>query len=209
MIHNAWHFWFAVSLMFKAQCGSCCVLRCSRLNAALACGSNMKKILIIGNSGSGKSWLSKQLSRKLQLQEVNLDSIVWEPGGYNQKRSTGAIENEIASIKSQCNWVVEGVFGALAEQLIFSADMLLFLDLEWSECKNSLYARGSESSKQLNEEQAEKNFRELLKWASEYSVRESKSSRQFHQQLFSDFHGTKVRFTTRSQVNEFVAETTC
>ncbi|WP_273978012.1 hypothetical protein [Vibrio parahaemolyticus] len=79
----------------------------------------MKKILIIGNSGSGKSWLSKQLSRKLQLQEVNLDSIVWEPGGYNQKRSTGAIENEIASIKSQCNWVVEGVFGALAEQLIF------------------------------------------------------------------------------------------
>ncbi|MBE3803320.1 AAA family ATPase, partial [Vibrio parahaemolyticus] len=47
----------------------------------------MKKILIIGNSGSGKSWLSKQLSRKLQLQEVNLDSIVWESGGYNQKRS--------------------------------------------------------------------------------------------------------------------------
>ena len=34
-----------------------------------------------------------------------------------------------------------------------------------------LYARGSESSKQLNEERAEKNFRELLKWASEYSVR--------------------------------------
>ncbi len=184
-------------------------MRASHLNKALACGSNMKKILIIGNSGSGKSWLSKQLSRKLQLQEVNLDSIVWESGGYNQKRSTGAIENEIANIKSQCNWVVEGVFGALAEQLIFSADMLLFLDLEWSECESSLYARGSESSKQLNEEQAEKNFRELLKWASEYSVRESKSSRQFHQQLFRDFHGTKVRFTTRSQVNEFVAETTC
>ncbi|KOE79422.1 hypothetical protein ACS91_26715, partial [Vibrio parahaemolyticus] len=57
----------------------------------------IKKILIICNSGSGKMWLSKQLSRKLQLQEVNLDSIVWEPGGYNQKRSTGAIENEIAS----------------------------------------------------------------------------------------------------------------
>ncbi|MEA5248102.1 hypothetical protein [Vibrio parahaemolyticus] len=95
-----------------------------------------------------------------------MDSIVWESGGYNQKRSTGAIENEIANIKSQCNWVVEGVFGALAEQLIFSADMLLFLDLEWSECESSLYARGSESSKQLNEEQAEKNFRELLKWAS-------------------------------------------
>ncbi|EKJ5338241.1 DUF3265 domain-containing protein [Vibrio vulnificus] len=34
-IHNAWHFWFASNFVFKAQCGSCCVLRCSRLNAAL------------------------------------------------------------------------------------------------------------------------------------------------------------------------------
>ncbi|MBM5171718.1 DUF3265 domain-containing protein [Vibrio parahaemolyticus] len=34
-IHNAWHFWFASNFVFKAQCGSRCVLRCSRLNAAL------------------------------------------------------------------------------------------------------------------------------------------------------------------------------
>ncbi|KLV03427.1 ATPase AAA [Photobacterium aquae] len=169
----------------------------------------MKKILIIGNSGSGKSWLSEQLSRKLQLQEVNLDSIVWEPGGYNRKRSPEAIEDEIASLRTQHSWVIEGVFGALAEQLIPSADTLLFLDLEWSVCESSLHARGSESSKQLDVEQAEKNFSELLQWASEYSERESKSSWQFHQLLFNDFHGKKIRFATRSQVNSFVAETTC
>ncbi|ELA7158696.1 DUF3265 domain-containing protein [Vibrio parahaemolyticus] len=34
-IHNAWHFWFASNFVIKAQCGSRCVLRCSRLNAAL------------------------------------------------------------------------------------------------------------------------------------------------------------------------------
>ncbi|HAS6172563.1 TPA: DUF3265 domain-containing protein [Vibrio vulnificus] len=34
-IHNAWHFWFAWNFVFKVQCGSRCVLRCSRLNAAL------------------------------------------------------------------------------------------------------------------------------------------------------------------------------
>ncbi|USH04256.1 AAA family ATPase [Grimontia kaedaensis] len=169
----------------------------------------MQKILIIGNSGSGKTWLSKQLSQKLQLQEVNLDSIVWEPGGYNRKRSPEVIENEIVSLRSQHGWVVEGVFGALAEQLIPSADMLLFLDLEWSVCESSLYARGSESSKQLDVEKAEKNFLELLSWASEYPVRESKSSLKFHQKLFSDFRGNKRRFTSRSQVNEFVAEKTC
>ncbi|EGQ8010756.1 DUF3265 domain-containing protein [Vibrio parahaemolyticus] len=34
-IHNAWQFWFASNFVFKAQCGSRCILRCSRLNAAL------------------------------------------------------------------------------------------------------------------------------------------------------------------------------
>ncbi|ENM5787998.1 AAA family ATPase [Vibrio metoecus] len=189
-------------------CLSLVVMRCQPLRRALACGCKMNKILIVGNSGSGKSWLSAQLSRKLQLHEVNLDSIVWEPGGYNRKRSPEAIENEIVCLRSQHSWVVEGVFGALAEQLIPFADTLLFLDLEWSVCENSLKARGSESSNQLDVKQAEKNFSELLKWASEYSIRESKSSLQFHQQLFSDFHGNKVRFTTRSQINAFLAETT-
>ncbi|EJR0963317.1 TPA: DUF3265 domain-containing protein [Vibrio parahaemolyticus] len=49
-IHNAWHFWFASSFVFKAQCGSRCVLRCSRLNAALAPGWNQrsKVLMFIG-----------------------------------------------------------------------------------------------------------------------------------------------------------------
>ncbi|HCG8602329.1 TPA: DUF3265 domain-containing protein [Vibrio parahaemolyticus] len=42
-IHNAWHFWFASSFVFKAQCGSRCVLRCSRLNAALC---DMRKLIV-------------------------------------------------------------------------------------------------------------------------------------------------------------------
>ncbi|EJL6722016.1 DUF3265 domain-containing protein [Vibrio alginolyticus] len=42
-IHNAWHFWFASNFVFKAQCGSCCVLRCSRLNAALGIFSNLRE----------------------------------------------------------------------------------------------------------------------------------------------------------------------
>ncbi|PKH06492.1 AAA family ATPase [Moritella sp. Urea-trap-13] len=168
----------------------------------------MKKVLIIGNSGSGKSWLSGQLSQKLQLKEVNLDAIVWEPGGYNQKRTPEVIENELASLSSEHSWVVEGVFGALAEQLISSADTLLFLDLDWSVCESSLRARGSESSKQFNANQAENNFTELLIWAFEYSNRTSKSSRQFHNHLFSHFSGVKVRFTRRSEVNAFIAGTT-
>lgn len=44
----------------------------------------MKRILIIGNSGSGKSWLAARLAEELTIREVNLDTIVWQPGGFNQ-----------------------------------------------------------------------------------------------------------------------------
>jgi len=39
----------------------------------------MKKILIIGSPGSGKSTLSKKLKEKLKLPLIHLDKIFWKP----------------------------------------------------------------------------------------------------------------------------------
>ena len=38
------------------------------------------RILIIGNSGSGKSTVAKALAGRHSLAQLDLDSIVWEPG---------------------------------------------------------------------------------------------------------------------------------
>ena len=164
----------------------------------------MNKVLIIGNAGSGKSWLSNRVSKRLNIKEVNLDNIFWEPGGYNQRRSPKIVQKELEKLSLEPEWIVEGVFGALAEKLIYSADMLIFLDIDWEVCLKSLLYRGSESQKQLENDLAEKNFRELLQWASEYNHRDSKSSYSFHNHLFDEFNDKKFRFLTRNEVNSFV-----
>ncbi|UXI02376.1 AAA family ATPase [Photobacterium sp. TY1-4] len=164
----------------------------------------MNKILIIGNSGSGKSWLSVRLSNQLQYPEVNLDAVVWEPGGFHQKRPQEVIDGELTRLSQETHWVVEGVFGALAEQLIDSADTLLFLDMDWELCEQSLLSRGSESSKQLDQGLAEKNFQDLLVWASAYYHRQSKNSRTFHHRLYAEFGGRKRHFTRREDVVVFL-----
>lgn len=163
----------------------------------------MKRILIIGNSGSGKSWLAAQLAERLNIREVNLDTIVWQPGGFNQKRPQHEIDLAIQTLAQDPEWVVEGVFGALAEQLLDAADTLLFLDLDWSVCRDSLMSRGSESTKQRDAMAAEDNFHKLLVWASEYGQRASKGSRQFHRELFERCQSDKRRFTTRQEVNSY------
>ncbi|ELI6420535.1 TPA: AAA family ATPase, partial [Aeromonas salmonicida subsp. salmonicida] len=103
-------------------------------------------------------------------------------------------------------WVVEGVFGALAEQLLDTADTLLFLDLDWSVCRDSLLSRGSQSARQRDAMAAEDNFHKLLVWASEYGQRASKSSRQFHRELFDRFPNDKHSFTTRAEVNRYLTQ---
>jgi adenylate kinase family enzyme len=40
----------------------------------------MKKILIIGSGGAGKSTLSRQLGNILNLEVIHLDSLYWHPG---------------------------------------------------------------------------------------------------------------------------------
>ncbi|QSR46921.1 AAA family ATPase [Aeromonas veronii] len=168
----------------------------------------MKRILIIGNSGSGKSWLAAQLAEVLTIREVNLDTIVWQPGGFNQKRPQHEIDHAIQTLAQAPSWVVEGVFGALAEQLLDAANTLLFLDLDWSVCRDSLLLRGSERAKQRDAVATEENFQQLLVWASEYGQRTSKSSRQFHHELFDRFPNDKHRFTTRAEVTSYLTQLT-
>ena len=168
----------------------------------------MKRILIIGNSGSGKSWLAARLAEGLTIREVNLDTIVWQPGGFNQKRPQHKIDQAIQTLAQEPSWVVEGVFGALAEQLLDAADTLLFLDLDWSVCRDSLLSCGSQSARQRDAVAAEESFQQLLVWASEYGQRAGKSSRHFHRELFDRFSNDKHRFTTRAAVNNYLTQLT-
>ncbi|MFB0592349.1 AAA family ATPase [Aeromonas hydrophila] len=168
----------------------------------------MKRILIIGNSGSGKSWLAARLAEGLTIREVNLDTIVWQTGGFNQKRPQHEIDQAIQTLAQEPSWVVEGVFGALAEQLLDAADTLLFLDLDWSVCRDSLLSLGSQSARQRDAMAAEKNFQKLLVWALAYGQRASKSSRQSHRELFDRFPNAKHRFTTRAEVNSYLTQLT-
>jgi ATP-dependent protease HslVU (ClpYQ) ATPase subunit len=41
----------------------------------------MHRVVIIGNSGSGKSYLARRLSEQLTLPLIHLDALFWEPGG--------------------------------------------------------------------------------------------------------------------------------
>jgi adenylate kinase family enzyme len=161
----------------------------------------MKKIIIIGNSGSGKTWLGERIAAVLGIPHITLDSIFWEPGGYNRERNALEIEADLTKIQGFDSWVAEGVFGHLVDKLIGFADTLIYTDLPWKECRRSLMNRGSESSRQLEAKKAEENFQALLGWASAYETRDSKASKKYHGSLFEGFAGDKHRVYSRDDAD--------
>ena len=176
---------------------------CSQYSGNTDTGT-MRKVIIIGNAGSGKTWLGKRLAKWLKIPYIGLDGIFWEPGGYNTRRKDIEVEADVKTIQESECWVVEGVFGHLVDPLISVGDTLIYLDLPWEECRKNLLNRGSESSRQLDRKRAEDNFQSLLEWASKYGTRDSKASRTYHCSLFDRFSGEKHRICTRDEADQLL-----
>lgn len=159
------------------------------------------KIVIIGNSGSGKTWLAGKLAAADGIKTLSLDDLFWEPGGFDRKRPLEVVLALIREAKQNESWVAEGVFGELAQMFLDEADMLIWLDIDWETCKGRLSKRGSESKKHMDREQSESGLKELMDWASKYNERTNMNSWRGHQQLFLDFEGQKTWVRSEDEVN--------
>ena len=87
------------------------------------------KVLVFGNSGSGKSTYARQLARQRELVHLDLDTIVWEPGKVAVQRSLEAITADLdAFLAGNSAWVIEGCYGELIERAAPHSSELLFLN---------------------------------------------------------------------------------
>lgn len=83
----------------------------------------MKKIIITGNAGSGKTTLTSKIAKILDRHEViSLDKIVWKSGW--QLTSKEEKELQFTNIISKPSWIVDGVSKSILE----AADTIIFLD---------------------------------------------------------------------------------
>lgn len=166
--------------------------------------NKMERVIIIGNSGSGKTHLAQRMSGCLDIDVIHLDELFWEPGGFNQMRSQDIVYAEIANFAQGQAWIVEGIFGELAKEFFLFADTLIWLDMDWATCMAGLRARHAERMQAHSQGETDESFTELLKWASEYWQRLGPRSYKGHQQLFGEFRGRKIRLASRRAVENFI-----
>lgn len=86
----------------------------------------MKRIVIIGNGGAGKSTLARQLGTALHVGVTHLDSVCWKPNWLPLPESE--IKTVQEPIVAQEAWIIEGNFKHAQDVCLPAADTIIFLD---------------------------------------------------------------------------------
>ncbi|MGQ0650284.1 MAG: DNA topology modulation protein [Gemmatimonadaceae bacterium] len=92
----------------------------------------MRKALIIGSAGAGKSTLAAQLSEQLGLPIIHLDALFWQPGWRETPRDVW--KARVAELLERESWIMDGNYGGTLEERVRAADTVILLDLSRVQC---------------------------------------------------------------------------
>ncbi len=87
----------------------------------------MKKIIVIGSGGAGKSTFSNRLGDALNIEVIHLDKLFWRPNWTRTPEAEWVVilRRELA----RDAWIMDGNFGGTREMRIEACDTVIFLDM--------------------------------------------------------------------------------
>lgn len=87
----------------------------------------MRRISVVGNSGSGKSTIARQLAQALGIPHLELDGIFHQPGW--QPRPVIEFQDAVRQLSREDDWVIDGNYRAVRDIIWERADTVVWLDL--------------------------------------------------------------------------------
>ncbi len=99
----------------------------------------MKKILVIGSGGAGKSTFAQRLGAILKLEVIHLDSLYWSSGWVEMpKDKWRAVVEDLLQYDS---WIMDGNYGGTLDLRLAACDSVIFLDVPRLICLQRLLKR--------------------------------------------------------------------
>jgi adenylate kinase family enzyme len=99
----------------------------------------MKRVLLIGAGGAGKSTLSRRLGEILGLKVIHLDVEHWRPGWVETPKDEWA--RKVGELCGGDSWVIDGNYSSTLEPRLAACDTVVFLDLPRAVCVWRVFKR--------------------------------------------------------------------
>jgi len=165
----------------------------------------MRRILVIGSGGAGKSTFARRLGRALGSEVIHLDAHYWQPGWVEtpEHEWRGVVERLLGGE----SWVMDGNFSGTLEARLGACDTVIFLDMPrllclWRVIKRALLYRGRRRPDMAAGCREQLNW-EFLRWVWAYPKR---SRKKVNRLLEKNAGGKRViRLHSRREVEEFLA----
>lgn len=87
----------------------------------------MKKVLVIGSSGAGKSTFSRTLGEATGLPVIHLDKLYWSPNWVEPPKDEWA--QTVQAALRGTEWILDGNYSGTLEMRLKECDTVIFLDL--------------------------------------------------------------------------------
>ena len=121
-----------------------------------------QRIMLIGNNGSGKSYLSNELSSITDLPVVHLDSLFWRPN-WEMPPKEEWIQTQ-KELVAKDRWIIDGNHTDTMEIRFQAADLIIFLDLNRLICIAGVLKRSGKKRSDMPDYLKERYDKEYLRF---------------------------------------------
>jgi adenylate kinase family enzyme len=104
----------------------------------------MRRVVVVGTSGAGKTTLARELARRLNVRHVELDAIHWKPNWTSTPSDQMVAEVSAALDAADAEaggWTVCGHYGQVRQVTWGRADTVIFLDYPMRVVFTRVFAR--------------------------------------------------------------------
>jgi adenylate kinase family enzyme len=87
----------------------------------------MRKVLVIGSGGAGKSTFARRLGKILQIEVIHLDALYWRAGWVETPKPEWA--ERVAELVARDAWIMDGNYSGTFDLRLKACDAVVFLDM--------------------------------------------------------------------------------
>ena len=99
----------------------------------------MKKVIVIGCPGSGKSTISRALHNKTGIPLYHLDMMYWNADKTTVEKSV--FLERLSVVLEKDEWIIDGNYGSTMELRMAACDTVIFLDYPLEVCLGGIKER--------------------------------------------------------------------
>ena len=123
----------------------------------------MKKIIVIGCPGSGKSTVSRALHNKTGIPLYHLDMMYWNADKTMVEKSV--FIERLSTVLEKDEWIIDGNYGSTMELRMAACDTVIFLDYPLDVCLDGIRERRGKSRSDMpwREPEEDAEFIEFIK----------------------------------------------